>query len=283
MSGRRAIQHASRAPAFCPACFGRLRGGPLCVSALAHGVQAAPPGQVPHLWVCSRCKLVFRSPDLRAEDHFDNVSYVDHANEADWRKIKERPFTEMVRRAAAYFDSAGPRRMVDFGCSYGHLALKFKAAGWEPIGVDVSQPVLEYHRQAGTMPAYAALDAPEIADGSVQLIAMSDVLCLVDRPVELLRTALRKLADPGLVFVRVSSLSRPIRIAVCLRRLFGIDLLPRLELDHKTYWTIQAARLAAERAASSGGRRAMATPTRWKGPTTAWPRPSRRPPAASST
>jgi len=211
-------------------------------------VQAAPPGQVPHLWVCSRCKLVFRSPDLRAEDHFDNVSYVDHANEADWRKIKERPFTEMVRRAAAYFDSAGPRRMVDFGCSYGHLALKFKAAGWEPIGVDVSQPVLEYHRQAGTMPAYAALDAPEIADGSVQLIAMSDVLCLVDRPVELLRTALRKLADPGLVFVRVSSLSRPIRIAVCLRRLFGIDLLPRLELDHKTYWTIQAARLAAERA-----------------------------------
>ena len=158
-------------------------------------------------------------------------------------------FRHLVRRAEAAFDFKGRRgRVVDFGCSYGHLGMLFQAAGWEVIGVDRAPRIVAYHRAQGTFPAYSDLDVPDIPDGSVDVIAAIDVLCYLEDPIHFLRLAHRKLATPGVVLLRVPNRNQYLRALAAMQRVLPVNLLRRVECDHKSYWSAKTVRYAAKEA-----------------------------------
>lgn len=76
---------------------------------------------------------------------------------------------------------------------------------------------------------------------------MIDVICYLEKPMDVLRAAQRMLARPGVVVLRVPNRNRLLRMAGMWQRLWGGDPLRRFEVDHKTYWTVRTIRLAAHK------------------------------------
>ena len=217
------------------------------------------PGEVmSHLWRCRACGLIYRDSDYTvgaSSQNLDKASYVLPENEPLIMRGKRRVFEWIVRRLSHQFPlAAGRQRVVDFGCSYGRLGKAFQAAGWQVTGVDRAPGILDYHRRHGTFPVYPQLDVPEIPDGTVDVIAMIDVIYYLQDPVGLLRVAHRKVAAPGVVVLRVPNGNKYLRLAAWLQRLRWGDCVRRVELDHKSFWSVRSVRAAAREAGFSRAR-----------------------------
>jgi len=214
---------------------------PLCYSSyspLTGRLPGHPP--VSQLWRCGHCHALFRIdlPGIdrvwTTEEWFDQVYYVAPANEETYRGHKEGMFRDLQHRMTAAFGRPG--KLIDFGCSYGHLAATFREAGWKATGVDVAPSIIEMHRRSGKLEVFPSLDDPGIPDGQADVIAMIDVLCYVDQPLDLLRLAYRKLASPGVILLRVPNRNRFMIRGARRQDLPTRDVLCRYEVDHRTYW-----------------------------------------------
>ena len=228
----------------CPVCAGSLAKGKMCTFRPRVGTRPA------RLLACSRCECMsILTAEARAGDYFEQTGYVHPGRERLWLWHKEGMFAWLMRRANAYFPPGhGPRRMLDFGCSYGHLARRFRADRWQCIGVDVSRSILEFHRRRGEFHVFPSLDSPDIPAENVQVITMIDVLCYLDDPVGTLRTAWRKLSRPGVVMVRLPNRTRLLRIAAGLLEGLGVDIVRRLVCDHNHHWSPRTVEVAGRRA-----------------------------------
>src|SRR5678816_2054196 len=60
----------------------------------------------------------------------------------------------------------GPGRLLDVGCGGGTHMLAFAAAGWTPVGVDVSEAQLRLARARGCEVVLAPAEALPFEDGS---------------------------------------------------------------------------------------------------------------------
>jgi SAM-dependent methyltransferase len=229
-----------------------LKGKPLCTSSFIprYGKGHNPPA-LSHLWQCPKCAFIFRDCKYSGgeiEKHFDRADYIELINEQTYRLYKGKMFERLARQTTKYFDFSHRRRLlVDFGCSYGHLGQTFQAAGWNVIGVDIAPSILEYHRKYGTFPVYPDLDTPQIPDGGVDAIAMMDVICYLENPIEILELAYKKLATPSVLLLRVPNRTHFIRWAACLQKVLPINLVRRFECDHKSYWSVKTVKLAAQK------------------------------------
>jgi SAM-dependent methyltransferase len=235
-----------------PACLicGRPPvGGPLGTSAFSPRTGRRPGEVQSRLWECPACRLIFRDSDYTVGDasaSLDQAPYVLPENEDLIMQGKRGVFAHLARTLSARFDPAARgRTVVDFGCSYGHLGKSFQAAGWKVYGVDRASGILRYHRERGSFPVVADLDSPEIPDGGVDAVTMIDVICYLEKPIDVLRVAHRKLARPGVVVLRVPNRNRLLKLAAAIQRLGGGDPLRRFEVDHKSYWTVRAIKAAA--------------------------------------
>jgi SAM-dependent methyltransferase len=243
---------ALQAPASpCPVCGGRLKERP--VIAAARSLLAGDCGRVlpaVPFWQCARCDYLFREdprPSEQLTEYYDQATYVAPSNEQRCGRTKDRMFRAIVRRLRSRFNVA-PRRplAVDFGCSYGHLGLTFKDAGWSVIGVDIAPSVREHHRRQGNFPTYASLDCPEIPDRQVDAICMIDVLYYLREPLELLRVAYRKLAPGGVLFLRVPHRAQYLKWSVSLPWLFPSGFAVSAAYDHIGFCTPRTIRVAAK-------------------------------------
>jgi SAM-dependent methyltransferase len=205
-----------------------------------------------HLWRCRACDLIYRDSDYTvgaSSQSLDHAFYVLPEYEVSIMKCKKGVFRHLVCDLTDRFGpDVHPRRVVDFGCSYGHLGKTFQAAGWQVTGIDRAPGILTYHRQQGTFPVYADLDVPEIADGTVDAIMMVDVIYYLQDPVGVLRVAHRKLATPGVVVLRVPNRNKYLRLAALVQRIRGNDYVRRVEVDHKSYWSVRSVHVAAQKA-----------------------------------
>ncbi|MEW6181588.1 MAG: class I SAM-dependent methyltransferase [Bacillota bacterium] len=239
-------------PMFCPICGARLSRKPLYCSSFSMKAGRRLDGETGStLWLCGCCQYLFRVDDHSSEDalrYFDGTDYVSQQNEEFLRWTKQGMFEEVLRRTARHFHFRDqPGTMVDFGCSYGHLGLVFQRAGWRVAGVDIAESIRQYHHERGTFPVYERLECPQIPDGSVDVIAMIDVLCCISNPLDLLSVAYRKLAEPGVVVLRIPNRTRYIRWGVRLQR-FLPDLVSRWEYDYSSFWTTRNIKMAARQA-----------------------------------
>jgi SAM-dependent methyltransferase len=219
----------------CPACDARAG---LLSKTVPHGQSEA------RFWLCHDCGLVFRHcapQEERPQEYFDQAGYTRPAEEARYRERKQRMFELLVRRFTRRLGRPGA--MIDFGCSYGHLGLEFKKAGWQVYGVDIAPSIVDYHNTHGTFPAYSTLEEAAIPDGQIDLVAMIDVIYYVPRPLDLLRSALVKLRPGGATVLRAACREQFIRWALAMGRSSAAQ---RLALDHTTFWSPKSMRHAAK-------------------------------------
>ena len=199
---------------------------------------------------CPRCGLMVRL-DVRAgerPDHYDQAGYVHADYEQSFLHAKQLMFQDLVHRAERCLPGGKRRTFLDVGCSYGHLGLMFKEAGWNVIGVDVAKSIREHHRRMGTFPVYESIDDPAIPDGGVDAVALIDVLYYLPDPLTSMQCIWRKLSTPGVVFIRTAHRTQYLKLAKLLPGIFGPAKLKSLAFDHVTFWNEKSAKALARRA-----------------------------------
>ncbi|MDV7340803.1 class I SAM-dependent methyltransferase [Terasakiella sp. A23] len=156
------------------------------------------------LYHCEKCSAV--SPNISPEqekDHIDNVYatnlYMDklereiHA-QYDYRKNtfgKER-LKYCIKRLNL---DPSEIKLLDVGCGAGYFLSYLTDHGVDCRGLEVTKGLAQYCQKRGLN--VDATDLGDEADGTYDVIVMFDVLEHVYNPVELLKTANRKLKDNG--------------------------------------------------------------------------------------
>jgi 2-polyprenyl-6-hydroxyphenyl methylase/3-demethylubiquinone-9 3-methyltransferase len=160
---------------------------------------------------------------------------------ASLRAVNELRLQVLGDWQRAWFEGRGPRRVVDFGCGGGLMALPLAAGGARVLAVDRSLPALQqgaaqHSRQepggdaqlapARVVFALADLLHPPVADRTADLALLCDVLEHVDEPERAVAAAARTLRAGGYLFVH--TINRTLRarvLAIWLGE--GLGLIPR--------------------------------------------------------
>jgi demethylmenaquinone methyltransferase/2-methoxy-6-polyprenyl-1,4-benzoquinol methylase len=134
-----------------------------------------------------------RGEDLRSEPLLDD--YTRQALSYDRTRRADAPLTALIDGALS---SAPGRRLIDIGGGTGNYAAALAARGWQPLVVDVSEPMLE--RAAGKGLAVLRADAQRldgVADASHDAALMFSMLHHVPEPAAAIAAARRVLVAGG--------------------------------------------------------------------------------------
>jgi len=181
------------------------------------------------LLTCSQCGVRCTDVYGPAEEIAGYYSEV-QAHHGKASEVTEGEFGGDVLRAIARAQAdsmeelCGPRRrgrVLEVGCSRGHLLEELELRGWEASGIDVSETsVLEARQRCqGEIHLGEVHDAP-FAEGSFDRIALFDVLAHLADPVGTL-LALSRLLAPGGILV-LSSVDEAWPLVPVFRRLFRL-------------------------------------------------------------
>jgi SAM-dependent methyltransferase len=142
-----------------------------CVSC-GHGALAEPP------------------PDTAVQ-----IAYEEAADPVSLRE--EAGQVETARRALAVLERVvAPGRVCDLGCWTGSFLAAAKERGWDPIGVEPSRWASERARARGLDVRTTTMEEAGLADGSLRLVVLCDVIEHLEQPASALRIA-RRLLEPG--------------------------------------------------------------------------------------
>ena len=152
--------------------FGLTVARVVTCTACGHGALAEPPPKV--------------AVQIAYEEAADPVS------------LREEPGqVETARRALAAVERiVAPGVVCDLGCWTGSFLVAARERGWEPIGVEPSRWASERARARGLDVRTATMDDSGLADGSLRLVALCDVIEHLEQPASALRIA-RRLLEPG--------------------------------------------------------------------------------------
>jgi 2-polyprenyl-3-methyl-5-hydroxy-6-metoxy-1,4-benzoquinol methylase len=109
--------------------------------------------------------------------------------------------------------------VADLGCGFGALSVFFAFHGARVVGIDLNRRRLEVGRRVAERHGLAvelhrqSMEAPRIAEESVDLVVMNNSLCYLAEPgaqVEALRAARRLLAPGGAIVIRNPNRLHPV-------------------------------------------------------------------------
>jgi 2-polyprenyl-3-methyl-5-hydroxy-6-metoxy-1,4-benzoquinol methylase len=180
---------------------------------------AATAGPRPSVVRCDACGLCYTSPrpTPAAMQRFYPEGYSPHRLEPHAKALKRKKWWagwlgwgSPVRSALLRHEKG---RLLDFGCGGGKFLAQMHAEGWQVLGVDISDSVVDRVKQALGLPALAGdLSAPELDGSSFDLVTMRQSLEHVHDPLEVLRQARRLLVPGGTLMVWVPNIdSLPFR------------------------------------------------------------------------
>jgi len=85
-----------------------------------------------HVHRCRSCGVHFRDIDFDSPEvggHFDVVGYVRNTNRDVQRKAREHFFRYLLAQAARQLGTTRGKRLLDVGCSHGHMMSLFETEG----------------------------------------------------------------------------------------------------------------------------------------------------------
>jgi 2-polyprenyl-3-methyl-5-hydroxy-6-metoxy-1,4-benzoquinol methylase len=106
-------------------------------------------------------------------------------------------------RFGAGLSVRGEGKLLDFGCGYGKLLRRMRAAGWDVVGLDFSQQAVNAVRASGLEAHQGTLPHPQIPPNSFDAIIMEHALEHVPDPLAVLRAARDVLRPGGTLLVHV--------------------------------------------------------------------------------
>jgi len=219
----------------CRVCGGRLRAGFAFRTRRYH--------------VCARCGTAVRDvlPARPRVRHLYDVEYplaFDHARTSEPRR-------RLFRSIAASLTRMGrPGRLLDVGCSGGHLLTEAARFGWRGVGSDLSHEACAVTRNAVPCPAVRSDGgALPVRDGTIDAVALLGVVDLTTDPLAMVREAHRVLAPGGLLVIRVTNAGfhRPLARVLAAARWLG-RLVPLQPVLHVFAFDAAGLRRLAERA-----------------------------------
>jgi 2-polyprenyl-3-methyl-5-hydroxy-6-metoxy-1,4-benzoquinol methylase len=148
---------------------------------------------------CSGCKLRFVGddlPDAQIAHLYDLPELADYFVALEQRH--EHKFTPRLRELPIVGVAAGAR-ILDVGCGIGEFATLAKAAGYDAVGIDVSEPVIRNAQQLHPDVEFVAGDVADLAAAepeSFDLVTLWDVIEHVKYPHRIV-AACAELVRPG--------------------------------------------------------------------------------------
>ena len=163
-----------------------------------------PPGLVAG---CRRCGHASVVDGVDASDI--SQAYADAEDQMTLREREGRRITaqQALRRIQRYRprdrnpDAEGT--LLDIGCWTGEFLLEARELGWHVLGVEPSTWAAWIARNAGLDVSVGELEDAAIADGSVDVVVMADVLEHLADPAAALARVRRFLAPAGLLYLTV--------------------------------------------------------------------------------
>jgi len=131
---------------------------------------------------------------------------------------------DLKRRLDAFYSPARPGLLLlDYGCGSTAYLDKAAAAGWDTIGADFAQPILDAiagHGHRGVL--IGAAFREQVADGSVELARLNHVMEHLYEPEQTLRDIHRKLRPGGRIHIATPN-AAALSSTVFKTRWFGQD------------------------------------------------------------
>ncbi len=211
------------APASISASVHAASGCPACHAELAKRLYEVKTSSTFQVMKCVGCGLVYAAPRPTPEelqtfysstyftrDHQTNLGYANYREVAElnarrtWKQFhKYVPLERVVRR-----------KLLDAGCATGGFLAEAKAAGWDCLGVELSDHAVEIARhEFGLDVVHGDLNANELAPGSFGLITMWHVLEHLIDPAAALVRARELLLPGGMLFIELPNWNSLGRVA----------------------------------------------------------------------
>ena len=174
---------------------------PICAAAVPQvGLSKYGKISVPVLH-CRACDVYIRALDsgLR-EQQLLSASYVRLENEPRFWEQRHDFFEHILQLAADRIDG-GSRRLLDVGCSYGHLLEIARNRGFAVEGIESNEELVRLCNSKGLKVVGQASNVSAPAD----VITFIDSLYCFSQPIEILEQARDLLTARGLVIIRVTN------------------------------------------------------------------------------
>ncbi len=157
------------------------------------------------VFVCSQCSSIIADiNEVTLNAHFLTTSWTDPKGEGLTEKANRKQWFQMMVREITKLNTLPGKKILDWGCAYGHFCEMAQLEGWYPIGVENCDRVRQY----------ASLNYPgipfkktmeSIERNSLDAAVFIDSLYYSVDPNSILRELNYKLKMGAVVLVRVTN------------------------------------------------------------------------------
>jgi 2-polyprenyl-3-methyl-5-hydroxy-6-metoxy-1,4-benzoquinol methylase len=198
---------------------------------------------------CSVCGTLVYLKELPPEqllvrddetDFYGKKYWLEHQQEAfGYADIHTRARNDLTERNLHWLKTLlkyclPPAKVLELGCSHGSFVVLLKQAGYDASGMEMSPWVVEFGQKTFGVPiSIGPIEALDITSGSLDVIALMDVLEHLPNPVETMAHCLKLLKPGGLMLIQTPQFKEGMNYATLLEKKGAF--LEQLKADEHLY------------------------------------------------